>query len=261
MIKGSCPCGGVVVTAARRPDYLNSCDCSLCFRLGTLTGYFDPSEVTIDGPTKSFVRNDIDPPCLAVPFCPACGATVGWTSLEPIEPPRMGRGGDRRTSCPVPRSESTTSAGWASKWRGKPVEPTLARFNQTLQPAQDFNGRVVQEKDAGGGTDSCHFDKSAFDPELTLSKGTWTVGPDNMWGADNVGWISSDPPASQKNVITYYRTHNRAPCGLVHYQQMTMQCADGKFHDYGPVNALDADILPTKIKSIRTGVSISKKYP
>ncbi len=90
MIKGSCPCGAVTVTAARRPDYLNSCNCSMCFRLGTLTGYFDPAEVTIAGPTRSFVRGDIDPQCLTVPFCPDCGATVGWTSLEPLDPPRMG---------------------------------------------------------------------------------------------------------------------------------------------------------------------------
>ena len=91
MITASCPCGNVTVTAARRPDYLNSCNCSLCFRLGTLTGYFNPSEVTISGPTRSFVRSDIDPPCLAVPFCPTCGATIGWTALGPPEdPPRMG---------------------------------------------------------------------------------------------------------------------------------------------------------------------------
>ena len=91
MIKGSCPCGGVTVTAARRPDYLNSCNCSLCFRMGTLTGYFHPSEVQIEGPIKTFVRADIDPQCLAIPFCPDCGATIGWTPLRELEdPPRMG---------------------------------------------------------------------------------------------------------------------------------------------------------------------------
>ena len=90
MLKASCPCGAVTVTVTRRPDYLNSCNCSLCFRLGTLTGYFHPSEVTIEGPTKSFVRKDVDPQCLAVPFCPECGATIGCVGLVPIEPPRMG---------------------------------------------------------------------------------------------------------------------------------------------------------------------------
>ena len=91
MLKGSCSCGSVTVTVARRPDYLNSCNCSLCFRLGTLWGYFNPAEVKIEGTTKSFVRKDIVPVCLSVPFCPGCGATLGWTEIgEPEDPPRMG---------------------------------------------------------------------------------------------------------------------------------------------------------------------------
>jgi len=91
MLKASCPCGGVTVTLTRRPDYLNSCNCSLCFRLGTLTGYFNPAEVTIEGETRSFMRTDIDPVCLSVPFCPGCGATLGWRGVgEPEDPPRMG---------------------------------------------------------------------------------------------------------------------------------------------------------------------------
>jgi len=44
------------ITVARRPANLNSCNCSLSFRPGTLTGYFDPTEVTITGETKTFIR-------------------------------------------------------------------------------------------------------------------------------------------------------------------------------------------------------------
>jgi hypothetical protein len=44
-MKGTCPCGGVTVTVPRKPEYLNSCGCMLCFRLGALWGYFDPAEV------------------------------------------------------------------------------------------------------------------------------------------------------------------------------------------------------------------------
>ncbi|MEO6551216.1 MAG: hypothetical protein ABIO26_01535 [Croceibacterium sp.] len=80
----------MTVTVPRKPEYLNSCDCTLCFRLGTLTGYFDPAEVTIAGETRSFVRSDMDPPWLAVPFCPGCGAHIGWTALRPLDTPRMG---------------------------------------------------------------------------------------------------------------------------------------------------------------------------
>jgi hypothetical protein len=79
----------VTVTVPRQPEYMNSCDCSACFRLGSLTGYFPPDEVIIEGETKAFVRSDIQS-WIAFVFCPTCSASVGWTSLEPLDPPRMG---------------------------------------------------------------------------------------------------------------------------------------------------------------------------
>jgi hypothetical protein len=66
---------------------MNSCDCSACFRLGSLTGYFPPAEVAVDGETNTFVRSDIDP-WIAFVFCPTCSASIGWTALKPLD--RMG---------------------------------------------------------------------------------------------------------------------------------------------------------------------------
>ena len=86
-IRGTCLCEAVTVTVPRKPDYMNSCDCSACFKLGNQTGYFPPGEVTIEGETKQFVRSDIQP-WIAFVFCPICSAAVGWTSLEPLD--RMG---------------------------------------------------------------------------------------------------------------------------------------------------------------------------
>jgi len=83
-VKGACLCGGVTVTVPGRPEYLNSCDCTACFKLGSLTCYFPPDEVTIAGETKSFVRSDIEP-WIAFVFCPTCSASIGWTSLEPLD--------------------------------------------------------------------------------------------------------------------------------------------------------------------------------
>ena len=88
-MKGTCLCGGVTVSVPRKPEYMNSCNCSACFKLGSLTGYFDPAEVTVEGETKRFVRSDIEP-WIAFVFCPTCSAGIGWTSLEPLDPPRMG---------------------------------------------------------------------------------------------------------------------------------------------------------------------------
>lgn len=88
-MKGTCLCGGVAVTVPAKPGYMNSCNCTACFTLGSLTAYFDPAEVTVAGETKSFVRSDIEA-WIAFLFCPTCAANVGWTALEPLDPPRMG---------------------------------------------------------------------------------------------------------------------------------------------------------------------------
>ena len=86
-MKGMCLCGAVTVTLPHKPDYMNSCDCTACFKLGSLTGYFSPAELTIEGETTSFIRSDIQP-WIAFVFCPTCSASIGWTSLEPLD--RMG---------------------------------------------------------------------------------------------------------------------------------------------------------------------------
>ena len=86
-MKGTCLCGGVTVTVPCKPEYMNSCDCKACFALGSLTGYFRPDDVTIEGETKTFVRSDIKP-WIAFVFCPTCSAQIGWTSLAPLD--RMG---------------------------------------------------------------------------------------------------------------------------------------------------------------------------
>jgi hypothetical protein len=86
-VKGQCLCGGVTVTVPGKPEYVNSCNCTACFKLGSLTGYFPPDEVTIEGERQSFVRSDIEP-WIAFVFCPTCSANLGWTSLKPLD--RMG---------------------------------------------------------------------------------------------------------------------------------------------------------------------------
>jgi hypothetical protein len=79
----------VTVTVPRKPEYLNSCDCTLCFRLGTLWGYFDPAEVDVTGETRPFLRDDIEV-WLQTNFCPTCSAVVSWTALRDLDRPRMG---------------------------------------------------------------------------------------------------------------------------------------------------------------------------
>jgi hypothetical protein len=86
-VKGQCLCGRVTVTVPGKPEYMNSCDCQACFKLGNLTGYFPSDDVKIEGETQRFIRSDIQA-WIAFVFCPNCSAQIGWSSLEPLD--RMG---------------------------------------------------------------------------------------------------------------------------------------------------------------------------
>ena len=88
-MKGTCPCGGVTVTVPGPPEFLNACNCTLCWRLGTLWGYYDPADVTVEGETKAFQRSDIEV-WLDTNFCPTCSAVVSWTAVRELGEPRMG---------------------------------------------------------------------------------------------------------------------------------------------------------------------------
>lgn len=83
MPSGRCACGDATVSVARRPDYINCCNCRLCQRTGGAWGYFQRGEVTIDGETQGFVREDLPEACLTTLFCPRCGSTLAWVSLDP----------------------------------------------------------------------------------------------------------------------------------------------------------------------------------
>lgn len=82
-MNGSCLCGRVTIGVPGRPDYLNACNCALCWKLGTLWGYFPRDEVTISGETDAYRREDIATNYITADFCPHCGATTNWTPLDP----------------------------------------------------------------------------------------------------------------------------------------------------------------------------------
>ncbi len=60
----------------KRPDFVNECNCTLCRKTGARWGYFHPSEVSVEGETRGFIRQDKDDPAAEVQFCPTCGATT-----------------------------------------------------------------------------------------------------------------------------------------------------------------------------------------
>src|SRR3984957_18510112 len=79
ILKPSCLCGQVRIEIPKRPDFINECNCTLCSKSGARWAYFHPSEVTIEGTTKGYSREDKDDPAAEVQFCANCGSTTHFT--------------------------------------------------------------------------------------------------------------------------------------------------------------------------------------
>lgn len=78
----TCLCGQVRVTTAKRPDFLHECNCTLCSGTGARWGYFQPAEVSVEGPTKGYSRQDKGEPNAQVHFCPTCGSTTHFVLTD-----------------------------------------------------------------------------------------------------------------------------------------------------------------------------------
>jgi hypothetical protein len=79
MLNLSCHCGQIRITLAKRPDHINECNCSLCDKRGARWAYFHPSEVSVEGATAGYCRQDKVEPSADVRFCPTCGCTTHFT--------------------------------------------------------------------------------------------------------------------------------------------------------------------------------------
>ena len=79
MLKLSCLCGRIHIGIRKRPDFINECNCTLCSKSGARWAYFHPSEVSVEGSTKGYSREDKDDPAAELQFCPTCGSTTHFT--------------------------------------------------------------------------------------------------------------------------------------------------------------------------------------
>jgi hypothetical protein len=75
----SCSCGQVRLSIQKKPDYIHECNCALCRKSGARWGYFEPSEVKVEGETQAYRRADKADPAVEVHFCPDCGASTHFT--------------------------------------------------------------------------------------------------------------------------------------------------------------------------------------
>ena len=82
MIEASCHCGAVRFTAETAPVDVNSCNCSICRRYGTLWAYYQRPQVRFaadNGPTDVYMWGDRD---LEFHRCRGCGCVTHWVSVD-----------------------------------------------------------------------------------------------------------------------------------------------------------------------------------
>ena len=82
MLSLSCLCGQIRIGLSKRPDFINECNCTLCSKTGARWGYFHPSEVSVEGSSKGYRRDDRHAPNAQVQFCATCGSTTHFTLTE-----------------------------------------------------------------------------------------------------------------------------------------------------------------------------------
>ncbi|WP_245896674.1 GFA family protein [Sphingomonas fennica] len=77
-ITGSCHCGAVTLTVPHAPEWVNSCNCSLCRRTGALMAYYPDGAVKVTGETRAYVWGDRT---IGIHHCPVCGCLTHWRTL------------------------------------------------------------------------------------------------------------------------------------------------------------------------------------
>ena len=78
-IGGSCHCGAVRLTVPAPPDWVASCNCSICRKLGTLIAYYpDDDAVRIEGDTRAYIWGDR---MIGLHHCPVCACSTHWRTL------------------------------------------------------------------------------------------------------------------------------------------------------------------------------------
>ena len=77
-IAGSCHCGAVRIELPAAPEWVASCNCSICRKLGSLVAYYpDDGGVGVTGETTPYIWGDR---MIALHHCPVCGCFTDWRS-------------------------------------------------------------------------------------------------------------------------------------------------------------------------------------
>jgi hypothetical protein len=77
-LEGSCHCGRVKIEVPSTPQWIGSCNCSICRKLGWLVAYYpDDGSVSVEGETKPYIWGDR---MIAMHHCPQCACMTHWVS-------------------------------------------------------------------------------------------------------------------------------------------------------------------------------------
>jgi hypothetical protein len=78
IVRGSCHCGKVRLEVPHAPEWVATCNCSLCRRTGWLVAYYPDGAVRVEGETTAYVWGDR---CIGIHHCAVCGCGTHWRTL------------------------------------------------------------------------------------------------------------------------------------------------------------------------------------
>ncbi|KAK3314397.1 Mss4-like protein [Apodospora peruviana] len=80
-LTGTCHCGRIEFQLPHKPEYINECLCTACYKYGALWGYFPRKDVEIsvkEGAThERYFREDSDGH-MSFARCSYCGVATNW---------------------------------------------------------------------------------------------------------------------------------------------------------------------------------------
>ena len=77
-VSGSCHCGTVRIEVPSAPEWIGSCNCSFCRKIGSLMAYYpDDGGVKVEGETAAYIWGDR---MISQHHCPVCGCFTDWRS-------------------------------------------------------------------------------------------------------------------------------------------------------------------------------------
>ena len=89
-LTSTCHCGAVRLVLPSRPRVLDSCNCSICRRYGTLWAYFRADRVRVEHAQKGTQAYAWGGRRLRFVRCARCGCVTHWEAARPRPASRMG---------------------------------------------------------------------------------------------------------------------------------------------------------------------------